>query len=31
MRLYAAQVDRVATVTRLADLEEVAGELIPRR
>jgi uncharacterized protein with von Willebrand factor type A (vWA) domain len=30
MPLYAAHVDRVATVTRLADLEEVAGALVPR-
>ncbi len=30
MPLYAGQVDRVATVTRLSDLEEVAEALIPR-
>ncbi len=30
MPLYAAQVDRVASVTRLADLEEVAEHLVPR-
>ncbi|HTP49856.1 MAG TPA: VWA domain-containing protein [Anaeromyxobacteraceae bacterium] len=30
MLLYAAQVDRVATVTRLSDLEEVADALLPR-
>lgn len=30
MPLYAAQVDRVATVTRLSDLEEVADALLPR-
>ncbi len=30
MPLYAAHVDRVATVTRLADLEEVAEALVPR-
>jgi uncharacterized protein with von Willebrand factor type A (vWA) domain len=30
MPLYAAQVDRVATATRLADLEEIADALIPR-
>jgi uncharacterized protein with von Willebrand factor type A (vWA) domain len=31
MPLYAAHVDRVATVTRLADLEEVAEALVPRK
>jgi hypothetical protein len=30
MPLYAAHVDRVATVTRLGDLEEVAEALLPR-
>jgi uncharacterized protein with von Willebrand factor type A (vWA) domain len=30
MPLYAAQVDRVATATRLSDLEEIAEALIPR-
>ena len=29
MPLYAAQVDRVATVTRLSDLEEIAEALVP--
>jgi hypothetical protein len=30
MPLYAAQVDRVAVATRLADLEAVAEALVPR-
>ena len=30
MPLYASQADRVATVTRLSDLEEVADALLPR-
>ncbi len=30
MPLYAAQVDRVATVIRLSDLESVADQLVPR-
>jgi hypothetical protein len=30
MPLYAAQVDRVATATRLDDLEEIADALVPR-
>jgi hypothetical protein len=30
MPLYAAQVDRVATATRLSDLAEIAEALIPR-
>jgi uncharacterized protein with von Willebrand factor type A (vWA) domain len=30
MPIYAAQVDRVAVATRLADLEEIAEALVPR-
>jgi hypothetical protein len=30
MPLYAAQVDRVATATRLSDLEKIAEALLPR-